>query len=216
MCIHIYIYTHIYIIDSLYCTVKINTTLYAVAFFFFWLYCHLRCQSSPLTLLWEGFLLCGNLSSFTTPFTGWVSIPKSFVSGFIFYILSYLLSKRLGCFSGYLVSSASVQKLFCGSCSRFKWSFDEFLGEKVVSPSYSSTILGLPFLTECCKSTMKVKVTQLCLTTCNPMDYTVHGILQARILEWVAFPFSRRSSQPRNQTRVSCIAGRFFATWATR
>ena len=39
------------------------------------------------------------------------------------------------------------------------------------------------------------------------MDYTVHGILQARILEWVAIPFSRRSSQPRDQTQVSCIAG---------
>ena len=38
---------------------------------------------------------------------------------------------------------------------------------------------------------MKVKVTQLCPTPCNPMDYTVHGILQARILEWVAFPFSK-------------------------
>ena len=43
---------------------------------------------------------------------------------------------------------------------------------------------------------MKVKVTQLCLTLYGPMDYTVHGILQARILEWVNFPFSRGSSQP--------------------
>ena len=43
----------------------------------------------------------------------------------------------------------------------------------------------------------KVKVTQSCPTLCNPMDYTVRGILQARILEWVAFPFSRGSSQPR-------------------
>ena len=43
----------------------------------------------------------------------------------------------------------------------------------------------------------------------------VHGILQARILEWVAFPFSRGSSQPRDRTQVSCIAGRFFTSWAT-
>ena len=64
--------------------------------------------------------------------------------------------------------------------------------------------------------TMKVKVTQSCLTLCDPMDYTVHGILQARILEWVAFPFSSRSSQPRNQTGVSCIAGWFFTSWAIR
>ena len=46
------------------------------------------------------------------------------------------------------------------------------------------------------------------------MDYTVLGILQARILEWVAFPFSRASSQPRDRTQVSCIAGRFFTSWA--
>ena len=45
---------------------------------------------------------------------------------------------------------------------------------------------------------VKVKVTQLCPTLCDPMDYTVHGILQARILEWVAFPFSKGSSQPRD------------------
>ena len=45
---------------------------------------------------------------------------------------------------------------------------------------------------------------------------TVHGILQARILEWVGFPFSRGSSQPRDQTQVSHIAGRFFTSWATR
>ena len=61
-----------------------------------------------------------------------------------------------------------------------------------------------------------VKVAQSCLTFCNPMDYTVHGILQARILEWVAFPFSRGSSQPRDQTGVSCIAGRFFTNWVLR
>ena len=47
------------------------------------------------------------------------------------------------------------------------------------------------------------------------MNYAAHGILQARILEWVAFPFSRESSQPRDQTQVSCIAGRFFTIWAT-
>ena len=62
---------------------------------------------------------------------------------------------------------------------------------------------------------VKVKVAQLCLTLCHPMDL-VHGILQARILEWIAFPFSRGSSQPRDRTQVSLIAGRFFTNWATR
>ena len=48
------------------------------------------------------------------------------------------------------------------------------------------------------------------------MDYTVDEILQARILEWAAFPFSRGSSQPGDQTQVSHITGRFFTSWATR
>ena len=59
---------------------------------------------------------------------------------------------------------------------------------------------------------MKVKVAQSCTTLCSPMDYTVHGILQARILEWVAFPFFRGSFQPRDQAQVSNIAGGFFTS----
>ena len=102
----------------------------------------------------------------------------------------------------------------------------------------------------------KVKVAQSCPTLCDPMDCIVHGILQARILEWVAFlfsrgssptrrlnpgllhhlqivyqlsykrslrilewvayPFSSRSSQPKGKTRVSCVAGAFFTTWAMK
>ena len=62
----------------------------------------------------------------------------------------------------------------------------------------------------------EMKVAQSCLTVCDPMDSTVRGILQARILEWVAFPFSRGSSQPRDWTQVSCIGGGFFTSWATR
>ena len=88
------------------------------------------------------FLVFGNFSLFKTPFPGWSFVPTSFVSFFVFYIFSYLLLKTMGCFSGYLMSSASIQKLFCGIYSVFKCSFDEFVGEKVVSPSYSSTILG--------------------------------------------------------------------------
>ena len=59
-----------------------------------------------------------------------------------------------------------------------------------------------------------MKVAQSCLTLCNTMDCTVHGILQARILEWVAFPFSRGSFQPRDQIQVSHVAGRFFTSRA--
>ena len=64
-------------------------------------------------------------------------------------------------------------------------------------------------------------VTQSCPTLCDRMDYTlpgssVHGFLQARILEWVAISYSRGSFQPRDWTQVSCLAGRFFTIWATR
>ena len=63
-----------------------------------------------------------------------------------------------------------------------------------------------------------VKVAQLCLTLCDPIDCSppgsfVHGILQARILEWVAVPSSKGSSQLRDWTQVSCIAGRFITIW---
>ena len=79
-----------------------------------------------------------------------------------------------------------------------RWWEDDFL--KISQPDYH----------------LKVKVAQSCLSLCEPMDYTIHGILQARILEWVAFPFSRGSSQARYWTQVSRIEGRFFTSWATR
>ena len=67
---------------------------------------------------------------------------------------------------------------------------------------------------------MKILVTQLCLTLWDPMNHrppgsSVHGILQARIPEWVAIPFFRGSSRPRGQSLVSCIAGIFFTIWTT-
>ena len=65
-----------------------------------------------------------------------------------------------------------------------------------------------------------VLITQSCLTLCDPMDYSqpvssVHGISQVRIPEWVAIPFFRASSQPRDRTQVLWIAGRFYTSWAT-
>ena len=74
---------------------------------------------------------CLGTSSIKTPLLGWISILSSFVSLFNFYILSYLLSKTMGCFSGCLMTSASNQKLFCEVCSALGYSFDEFVGEKV-------------------------------------------------------------------------------------
>ena len=73
---------------------------------------------------------------------------------------------------------------------------------------------------------VRVLVTQLCLTLCNPIDFnpmdcsppgsSVHGILQAKTLEWVLIPVSRESSPPKDRTPVSCTAGRFFTVWASR
>ena len=68
---------------------------------------------------------------------------------------------------------------------------------------------------------MCVLVAQSCPTFCDSMDYSppgssVHGILQERILEWVAISLARGSSRPRNRTQVSCIAGRCFTLWAAR
>ena len=68
------------------------------------------------------------------------------------------------------------------------------------------TTLGTPL------KKVKVKFAQSCLTLCDPVDYTVHGILQVRILEWVAVPFCRGSSQLRDQTQVSHTASGFFTS----
>ena len=76
---------------------------------------------------------------------------------------------------------------------------------------FSHLLLVMTYLWSRCESESHSVVSD----SLRPMDYTVHGILQARILEWVAFPSSSGSFQPRDWTRVSCIAGRFFTNWAT-
>ena len=68
---------------------------------------------------------------------------------------------------------------------------------------------------------VSVLASQLCPTLCYPVDYSppgssVHGILQAKILEWIPIPSSRGLSQPRDRTGVSCITGRFFTVWPTQ
>ena len=74
---------------------------------------------------------------------GSLSLPLlSLFLSFLFF--PYFLLKTMGCFSRCLMSSVSIQKLFCGIYSAFKCSFDEFVGEKVISPSFSSAILGPP------------------------------------------------------------------------
>ena len=86
----------------------------------------------------------GNFSLFNTPFPGLSSVPPSVVSFFCLIYFSLPLFEDMGCFSGCLMSSAGIQKLFCGIYLAFKCSFDEFVGEKVFSPSYSSAKLAPP------------------------------------------------------------------------
>ena len=86
----------------------------------------------------------GNFSLFKTPFPGWSSVPTAFVSLFVFYIFFLPSFKDNGLLFWVPDVLCWHQKLLCGIYSVFKCSFDEFVGEKVVSLSYSSPILGLP------------------------------------------------------------------------
>ena len=122
------------------------------------------------------------------------------------------------------------------------WCFDSVQGQFLSRPTSESsqsqhqqcrasgrddsTLQWLPvyflsFVTIAILSLVCVLVAQSCPTICNPVDYSpsgssVHRVLPARTLEWVTIPFSRCSSQPRDQTRVSCTAGGFFTIWAIR
>ena len=100
--------------------------------------------------------------------------------------------------------------LFMGQ--RLSWFFTSVIPFHPLNPRRCVVV---PTLLCCCL------VTQSCPTLCNPMDYslsgsTVHGILQANVLEWVSMPSSRESSQSSDQTQVSHIAGGFFTSWDTR
>ena len=91
------------------------------------------------------------------------------------------------------------------------------MGEKPASHIFNKELISRLYK----KLLVKVLVSQLCPTLCDPMDCSlpgssVHGILQARILQWVAISFSRGSSWPRDQTRDSCFAGRFFTIWVKK
>ena len=83
----------------------------------------------PWPGLWGDFWGCGNSSSFMTPFLGHKSLSWNPLSPFYLYLLPYLVLSRLTCLFGSLVSSASIQMLFCRSCSIFRWIFDESEGD---------------------------------------------------------------------------------------
>ena len=89
--------------------------------------------------------------------------------------------------------------------------FQKGLSVKEIWPSNSSKCSRVS-----CRMSEWVKVAQSCPTLCNPWAYTVHGILQARILEWVVFAFCGGSSQSRDWTLVSHTAGKFFTGWVKK
>ena len=145
----------------------------------------------------------------------------------------YLMS---GCLNSAWTSSVNGNTL---SCSSSFSSYVQYFYFSLWASPVSSALLGLLVrglsrvlhvelaafsLASLFAGTLVVKVkesevAQSCPTLCDPMDCSppnssVHGILQARILKWVAISFSRGSSRPRNQTQVSCIVGRFFTNWA--
>ena len=116
-----------------------------------------------------------------------------------FNVVSFTFQNIFTCYLILVHIAAQIEKLFCFSPFFAMNSFTFFQFEV-----HFSRFLG-----------NEVKVALLCPTLCDPKDYTVRGILQARILACVAFTFSRASSQPMNRTQVSRIAGRFFTSWAT-
>ena len=124
--------------------------LVLIIYFSSLLCCPLCFQGSPQTWQQKCFLVFGNFSLFKTPFLGQDSFPRMELPPYLLCLFfrllyfSYLFLKTVICFSGCLMSSASIQKLFCRIYPALKCSFDEFVGEKVVSLSYSSTILGPP------------------------------------------------------------------------
>ena len=103
-----------------------------------------------------------------------------------------------------------------GFYNELKMGTDSLALPSIDYPAVESEML----LMTCLTNKVVVLVAQSYPTLCDPMDCglpgsSVHGILQARILEWIAIPFSRGSFWPRDLTWVSCIAGRSFTIWAT-
>ena len=135
----------------------------------------------------------------------------------------YFIVLEAGSFSASLFTLASFKLTTLKGVFRFYF----LLPLYVAAPHYyhedapSFTLIYYFFIARHPFMPMPAKSLQSCPTLwdpmdCSPPDSSVHGILQARILEWVAIPFSRGSSWPRDQTQVSCIASRFFTIWATR
>ena len=132
----------------------------------------------------------------------------TYLTYFLIFFMHSSVDRHLDCFRVLnIVNNAAVNVGVWLSL----WDHDFFCilprrSRRKMAGSYRSSVLNF----------LKVKIAQLCPTLWDSMGYTVRGILQARILEWVAFPFSKGSSQPRDWAQVSHMAGGFFTSWATR
>ena len=138
------------------------------------------------------------ISSFVTPFS---SCPQSFPASGSFQMSPFFASggQSIGASASALVLPVNIQGWFPSGLTDLMPLLSKGLSRVWVSESHT------------------VVTFILSLTFSDPMDCIVPRILpQVRILEWVAYPFFRGSSQPRDQTRVSCIAGRFSTNWAMR
>ena len=126
------------------------------------------------------------------------------------HLLYSSVSGHLGCFYVFDIVNSSAMNI--GVYAPFwirVFLFSGYMPKSGIAGSYGKPILN--FLRSLYYVVLCILVTQSCLTLCNTMDCSppgssVHGILQARILDWVDIPFSRRSSQPRDWSQVSCIA----------
>ena len=123
------------------------------------------------------------------------------------YFLQIILTFSVHGLSNKSVTSFKVSSIYESKCHRYTIECDLYVMHMFIMETCSFLIC-------------KVKVAQSCPTLCDLMDcsspgFSVNGLLQAKILEWVAIPFSRVSSQPRDGNCVSCIAGRFFTICAT-
>ena len=153
------------------------------------------------------------------------SIPCQHLTSLMSSLIAFLTSVRWYLTMVLLHIPCCLVMLGTFSCTC--WSFvylflkTAWIGRNWIVPSYTFNWVG--FCCCCCYwdvwvlicfELVLVKVTQSCLTLCNSINCTVHGILQARILEWVAFPFSRGSSQPRDWTQVShIVTNPLLDTW---
>ena len=143
--------------------------------------------------------------------------PHRHVANYNYYMRLSALPSQPGFSSGLLVKVIDTGFQDCFVDSAFS------LIRNHILKLFLTTIALILFWTHCLAlmHTCTCLVTQVCLTVCDPVDCSlpvssVHGILQERILKWVAYPFYKGSSQLRDQTWVSCITGRFLTIWATR